>query len=191
MTEQQPYQVVHDYGAFEVRRYPQHVVADVTVDSSFESAGNRAFRHLFAYISGANSTSSKIAMTAPVLQRDAHPDGAASSHIEAADPLTLSQEESYRVSFVLPASVTSSSAPAPADRAVRLRTVSESIVAATRYSGRWSEARYRARLERLRADVRAAGLTPIGEGTSARFDPPFTPPFLRRNEVLIDVELGA
>lgn len=189
MTEQQPYDVLREYEAFEIRRYPEHVVAEVTVDGPFDSAASRAFRLLFAYITGANAARDKIAMTAPVLQRESDPTPVEDS-AHAAVETTTRGEQAYRVSFVLPASMTAQTAPAPEDPAVRLRTVPESIKAAARYSGRWSEDRYRAHLDRLRDDVASAGLAPAGPGTSARFDPPYMPPFLRHNEVLLDVDGG-
>ncbi|KAA9111144.1 SOUL family heme-binding protein [Microbacterium rhizomatis] len=189
MTEQQPYDVVRDYGTFETRRYPEHVLAEVTVEGPFESAGNRAFGLLFGYITGANATRTKIAMTAPVLQSssDLMIDGVRRSP-DIEDVSAPSGPERYRVAFVLPATLTAASAPVPADSTVQLRTVPESVVAAARFSGSWSAARYGAHREKLRADVRAAGLTAIGPDISARFDPPFMPAFLRHNEVLLEVD---
>ncbi|SIT68080.1 heme-binding protein [Microbacterium sp. RU33B] len=191
MTEQQPYEVLRDYGSFETRQYPEHLVAQVRVEGPFESAGSRAFRHLFAYIAGANSTRSKIDMTAPVLQTYTDPPEAGAPAPRAIDAVTTTRGAEYTVSFVLPASLTADAAPAPADERVQVRTVPSSVVAAARYSGGWSESRYRERLEKLRDDVRAAGLVPTGVETSARFDPPFMPAFLRRNEVLLGLESDA
>ena len=180
MTAEQPYELLREYDGFELRRYPEHVLAEVTVDGPFEGAGNRAFRSLFKYISGANAPRGKIAMTAPVVQAEA-------------DPVALTSEVSgdgttkYRVAFVLPEHLSIDTAPAPTDPAVTLRTVPESVVVAVRFSGNWSEARYRRHLERLRADVAAAGLTVTEPPRSARFDGPFVPSFLRHNEVQFDV----
>ena len=71
MTEQQPYEVVGEHPGFELRRYPDHVVAETRVTGSFEGAGNKAFRSLFRYITGHNEASGSIAMTAPVVQERA------------------------------------------------------------------------------------------------------------------------
>lgn len=68
MTEQQPHELVNSYPHFELRRYPAHVVAEVHVNTTFDRAGNAAFRHLFNYISGSNTAQQKLAMTAPVIQ---------------------------------------------------------------------------------------------------------------------------
>lgn len=191
MTEQQPYDVVRDYGTFETRRYPPHLLADVIVEGPFDSAGNRAFRYLFAYITGANATDSKIGMTAPVLQSPAVPSAASSTPQEIEDVSDPDGTQMYRVSFVLPAAMSEATAPAPDDSRVQLRTAPESVVAAVRFSGRWTQTRYRAHALKLRADMQAAGLTPSGHDTSARFDPPFMPPPLRHNEVLIEVDTDA
>jgi hypothetical protein len=68
MTEQQPYEVVREHSGFELRRYPDHVVAETRVTGTFEGAGNTSFRRLVGYIGGRNTQSRKVAMTAPVVQ---------------------------------------------------------------------------------------------------------------------------
>jgi hypothetical protein len=185
MTEQQPYEVVSSYDHFEVRRYPEHVLAEVVVDGEFEDAGNRAFRSLFAYISGENVSRTKVSMTAPVVQ-----DGP-STKIEMTAPVVQqpgsAAENTHRVGFVLPAGLTEDTAPRPTNSEVHLRTVAESTVAAIRYRGRWTEESYSKHLEELRAAMAAEGLTETGGPRFARFDPPLKPPFLRHNEVLLDV----
>ncbi|WP_259848015.1 SOUL family heme-binding protein [Dietzia cercidiphylli] len=91
------------------------------------------------------------------------------------------------VAFVLPASLTAATAPVPADPRVRVRQVPDRVAAAVRYSGRWSELAYRRHLADLEAAIARAGLVATGPPRYARFDPPFTPWFLRRNEVVQDV----
>ena len=186
MTEQQPYEVVRRFDRFELRRYPAHVVAEVTLKARFEDAGNRAFRYLFAYISGDNRSRTKVAMTAPVIQADAR---SGPEKIEMTSPVVQQSDSAggYRVAFVLPATFTRDSAPEPTSPAVRVREVPASTAGAIRFSGRWSESRFQQHLDELRHDLLAAGLTPVGVPRFARFDPPFLPPFLRRNEVMLDV----
>ena len=173
MTEQQPYDVVQRNGSFELRRYPEHLVAEVTVSAAFEDAGNRAFRHLFGYISG-----EKIAMTAPVVQQSA----------DRSEAGLGTGADDYRIAFVLPAGLTLEAAPPPTDPAVRLRVVPPTTAAAIRFSGRWSESSFQSHLERLREALTVSGLVTRGTPRFARFDPPYLPAFLRRNEVLLDVE---
>jgi len=170
MTEKQPYVVLKRHAAFELRRYPEHVVADVTVDGSFEAAGMSGFRPLVGYISRGG-----VAMTAPVLQEavDAVDDAAAAS--------------TYRVSFVMPAGSSLESLPVPEGTQVTLRQVPEHKAAAIRFSGRWTRGAFRRQASTLVAAVTDAGLAPAGPLRWARFDPPWTPWFLRRNEVVLPV----
>jgi hypothetical protein len=181
MTEQQPYEVVQRHPGFELRAYPAHAVAEVEVDGSFETAGTRAFRALFAYIRGANTSATAVAMTAPVVQEQAPPEQVA---MTAPVVQSVADGGGYVVAFVLPASMTAQSAPVPTDPRVRVRAVPAQHAAAVRFSGRWTEAAYRRHLADLEAAMAAAGLEPVGEPRFARFDPPFTPWFLRRNEVV-------
>ncbi len=170
MTEQQAYDVLTTYPGFELRRYPEHVVADVWVDASFESAANSAFRPLVGYITGGG-----VAMTAPVLQET------------AADVADATSAESYRVSFVMPAGSSVEALPIPNDARVTLRRVAAHDAAAIRFSGRWSRAAFRRQADKLVAAVAEAGLEPAGPLRWARFDPPWTPSFLRRNEIVLPV----
>jgi hypothetical protein len=189
MTAQQPYQIVRSYDDFEVRKYPEHLLAEVIVEGTFEEAGNRAFRYLFSYISGENRSKQKVAMTAPVVQ------DAASEKIAMTAPVVQQgierqpgEEQKFRIAFVLPEGFTIENAPVPTDPNVHLRTVPESLAAAIRYSGRWSAVSYQRHLEKLRSALKAAGLTPAGTPRFARFDPPFKPWFMRRNEIVIDLK---
>ncbi len=188
MTDQQPYQVLHSYDDFELRRYPAHVLAEVTTDGPFEDAGNRAFRYLFAYISGANQSRQKVAMTAPVVQTDVGEKIAMTSPVVQHKLDDSSSNEKFRVAFVLPEDLTADTAPQPTDPNVRLHAVPESLAGVLRFSGRWSQTRYDEQLVQLRQALAAAGFTVVGAPRFARFDPPFKPWFLRRNEVLVDVE---
>ena len=182
MTEQQPYELVRQALDYELRRYPSHVLAEVLVrDGDFEDAGNRAFRSLFGYISGENTARQSIEMTAPVVQ-------SARSRIAMTAPVVQQKsDDGFVVAFVLPADMTEATAPVPARSEVTLRTVPERMVAAKRFSGRWTRASWDSHREVLLASLSANGLTPIGIPRFARFDPPYTPWFLRRNEVLVDI----
>jgi hypothetical protein len=113
-------------------------------------------------------------MTAPVVQ-------------QPSEPQPTDTGRSFTVSFVLPAGMTAETAPRPADDRVSLRTVPPALSAAVRYSGRWSASAYERHRDRLLAAVEAAGLHPVGQPRWLRFDPPFTPWFLRHNEVVVDV----
>ena len=182
MTEQQRYEVVRRHPEFELRRYAPHVVAEVVVTGSFEDAGNLAFRTLLGYITGQNRSATRLAMTAPVIQSE-------STTLPMTEPVvqTRTAEGSYAVAFVLPSSSTLADAPVPTSPDVRLHERPAALAAARRYRGRWTEASFEDHRAALDAAVRAAGLTPVGAPRWARFDPPFMPWFLRRNEVVQDV----
>lgn len=190
MTEQQPYQIVRSFDDFEVRRYPEHVLAEVLVEGTFEDASNRAFRYLFAYISGENQASHKVAMTAPVVQ-DAAPEKISMTAPVLQQGVEVHRDgcgtSKFRVAFVLPEGFTIESAPWPTNPNVHLRTVPESLAAVVRFNGRWSAARYQQHLQSLRIALREAGLASIGAPRFARFDPPFKPWWLRRNEIVLDL----
>jgi hypothetical protein len=184
MTEQQLYTVLDSRSGFELRRYPQHLIAEVTVSASFEDAGNRAFRYLFGYISGSNVARKKVAMTAPVVQ------SAPSESIAMTSPVVQRSSDggrSHTVAFVLPEGMTQETAPVPESSEVRIRTVPASLSAALGYRGRWTEASYVRHVAELRTALADAGFTALGSPRLARFDPPFKPAFLRRNEVVIDI----
>ncbi len=182
-TEEPKYQVVSKTGNFEIRDYAPQVVAETIVVGTREEAGNKAFNRLFGYISGKNQSSGKIAMTAPVSQIPA------SEKINMTAPVGQQQVEGgWVVSFTMPASYTLETLPVPTDSTVKLRLIPASRMAAVRYSGRWSQEHYSRYEAELKKWVNENGLKILGEPIWARYNAPFTPWFLRRNEILIPVE---
>lgn len=184
MTEKQPQEVIRRFPEFELRRYPTHLMAEVVVESSFTDAGNRAFRVLAAFISGRNSTQAKVSMTAPVVQEQASESIAMTSPV-----LQESDVDSGRhvVGFVMPARYSMDTLPTPSDPRIRIREIPTQVAAAKTFTGRWSEKIYQEQLADLRSSVAKAGLEIIGPPRFARFDPPWTPWFLRHNEVVLPV----
>jgi len=179
-VEEAEYAVVESHGSIELRRYAPMVVAETEVAATFEDAGGVAFRRLFRYISGDNRARREIAMTAPVVQEDA------SQKIAMTAPVVQEGEgSSWRIGFVLPAAFRLASAPEPTDPAVRLRAIPERTVAAIRFSGTWGEDRFAQHEAELRAWLAERGLEPVGKAVYARYNAPFVPWFLRRNEVLV------
>lgn len=185
MTEQQPYDVLERRDGFELRRYPAHLVAEVEVDGSFSDSGNRAFGALAGFIGGRNSARTTVAMTAPVVQEQA-----GGTRISMTSPVVQqpgARPGRYVVGFVMPSGFTEETLPMPTDPRVRIRTVPEQVAAAVQFRGRWTEKLYAEHAETLRRAVAAAGLAPSGPMRFARFDPPWTPWFRRRNEVVLPV----
>lgn len=183
VTEQQPYELVRRARGYELRRYPACVVAEVQVTGEFEQAGSLGFRPLVEYIGGRNRTRESVAMTAPVVQSRS----LAMTAPVIQTPVIQARGPEHVIAFVLPQSVTIESAPIPTDARVRVRELPPSLTAVARFSGRWSQAAYLKHVEDLRVWITAEGLIPVSEPRFARFDPPFKPWFLRRNEVHIDV----
>ncbi len=177
-TQEPDYQLVQQLEDIEVRAYAAYAVAEVVVPGPASEAGNLAFPMLADYIFGKNKGERKLAMTAPVTQT------AEPVKLAMTAPVTqTAAAEGFRVQFVLPKGVTAASAPEPVDTRVSLRDVAPHRVAVIRYSGFWSEANYNEHLAKLQASMRAAGLVPEGESVYSRYNPPFTPWFLRRNEI--------
>ena len=182
-TEEPSYDVVQQLDGAEVRQYAAYVVAQVLVSGPADKAGNQAFPILAGYIFGKNKGARKFDMTAPVIQ------AAAPVKMEMTAPVTQAAAVGgYLVQFVLPKGVTLASAPEPDDPRVQLREVQGSRVAVIRYSGFWSQSNYDEHLGQLQAALRAAQISWRGEPTLSRYNPPFTPWFMRRNEIWLTVQ---
>jgi hypothetical protein len=176
--EEPDYRVVRELAGIELRQYGAYTVAEVVVAGTAGEAGNQAFRILAGYIFGKNKGERKLAMTAPVTQV------AVPKKLEMTAPVTQTAVPSgYLVQFVLPKGVTASSAPEPLDARVQIRQVPPSLVAVIRYSGFWSESNYNEHLAKLQEALRAADLSWTGEPVYSRYNAPFTPWFMRRNEI--------
>ena len=175
------YAVVRTYDAFEVRRYDAYLVAETTVRAAAEDAGNKGFSALAGYIFGGNKGARKIEMTAPVAQT--------SIKIAMTAPVTQSASSgAYVVQFAMPAEWTLETLPEPVDSSVTLRAMPARTLAVIRYSGTWSQSRYEEHLTKLQEALAQAGLRWHGEPVWARFDPPWTPWFLRRNEIWLALD---
>jgi hypothetical protein len=181
-TEEPGYEIERRIGSVELRRYAPYVVAEVVLDSTPQEAGNLAFPILAGYIFGQNKGGRKMAMTAPVSQ------AAAPMRMEMTAPVTQAAAPGgMRVQFVLPKGVSLADAPEPLDPRVKLREEPAATWAVIRYSGTWSTSNYDEHLAQLRATLTAAAIATQGEPVLARYDPPFMPWFLRRNEIWLSV----
>jgi hypothetical protein len=184
-VEQPAFKSIESDGRYELRDYAPYLIAETRVEASFLDAGNVAFGRLFRYISGANQPGQKIAMTAPVTQ-------SRGEKIAMTAPVQqVAESGAYRVGFIVPARYTRETVPQPTDPRVTIREVPRRLVASWRYSGRWTEARFREEEQQLRRELTARGLVAAGDAEIARYNPPFMPTFLRRNEVLIPVRRAA
>ena len=166
--EEPEYTVLERSDDWELRLYEPYIVAETRVEGNLRETGNRAFRILAGYIFGDNEPRQKMAMTTPVLSE---PDG---------DRAALYQ-------FVMESAYDMESLPVPNDARVELREIPQRLVAALTFSGTWKESRIddltRNFLERLDRE----GFQVQGDPMLARYNPPITPWFLRRNEILVEV----
>jgi hypothetical protein len=184
-TEEPAFSVVVQEGAFEVRDYPAFVVAEVSVAGDRDEASNAGFRLLAGYIFGGNTRRQSIAMTAPVVQ-----ERATSETIAMTAPVTQSGSDgAWVVRFVMPSSYTLETLPTPNDARVRLVPVPPQRFAVVRFSGLAQPGDVERRTASLRTFLERRQLRiTTGPVSLARYDPPWTPWFMRRNEVWIAIE---
>lgn len=175
-VETVPYTVLERDGAFELRDYPDVVVARTVADSQRE-----AFRRLFDYIDGANERDRDVAMTAPVAT-------ATGVDVAMTAPVaTEPTEAGVEMSFFLPATYTLDGAPTPTDDRVELDVVEHRRVAAARFSWFATESRVNRARRRLEQALDSRGLDAAGDHELHRYDDPRTPPWQRRNEVVVEL----
>ena len=181
--EKAKYTVLEKEDNFEIRQYDSQIVAETYVEGGLKDAGNEGFRRLYEYISGDNRKKQSISMTAPVGQE------ADSQKIAMTAPVGQEKKDNrWRITFLMPAEYTMENLPEPTDKRVKLVKESGRIMAAVKYSGTWSKEGYEKNKALLEEYIQKRGLVKAGEPVWARYDPPFMPWFLRRNEVLIPVE---
>ena len=181
--EEARYETVVSDGGFSVRQYADCTIAETFVDASYRESGSIAFRRLAGYIFGKNERQQKIAMTTPVIQEPR------SEKIAMTAPVVQEEVDvGWRMAFVLPAGSTSETAPKPRDPKVIVRDVKSRKVAVVRYSGSLSDARADANAERLKQWLIGRGYEATSKPRSAAYDPPWTIPFLRRNEIHMDIK---
>ncbi|WP_296809935.1 heme-binding protein [Thiocapsa sp.] len=186
-VETPEYIAVESDGAFEIRDYPALVVAETTRSGARREALGAGFGPLARYIFAKERAGEKIAMTAPVIQQ--RPEAPA-ERIAMTAPVIQSPtgEDAWSVRFIMPSGYNLEALPAPATSEVRLREIPAQRRAAVRFSGSTTDAALAEQETALRAWMASRGLTPAGPAVYAYYNDPFTPGFLRRNEVLVDVE---
>lgn len=181
--EEPPFTVETKNKDYEIRLYEKIIVAETSIQTTFDDAGNQAFRVLADFIFGNNKSQTKIAMTAPVTQQPK------SEKIAMTAPVTMAKdgEGSYVVQFVMPESYTLETLPVPNDPRVTIRELPRRRVAVHRYSGSWSETNYLEELKAFRSNLERDKIQTIGEPILSRFNSPFALWFLRRNEIWLEL----
>ena len=176
------FEVVTRYDNFELRRYLPYVVAETRVEGEYRRSLNEGFRRLAGYIFGGNRSQAKLAMTAPV---SAQP---GSEKIPMTAPVSAQKDAgSWVVTFAMPEGSRLDTLPLPNDQRVTLHLLPARQVAALRFRG-WASAKdVEKKTAELLAALPSAGLTPRGVPTIAQYNPPWTLPFFRRNEILVEL----
>lgn len=181
-TEQPAYTVLHRDGAVELRRYGPRLAAETTVRGDEVSARNKGFQAIAGYIFGGNKGKTSIAMTAPVAQAKAEKIAmtAPVAQVPAADG-------SWRVQFFMPAKYTRATLPTPNNPEVRIVELPGEQFAVLRFSGLAGRTAVAARTNALSEKAAAMGWKVIGPPVVWFYDPPWTLPPMRRNEVAFPV----
>jgi hypothetical protein len=199
--EEPAFELLEKADQIELRQYRPVIVAETVVEGNMSSASNAGFRLIADYIFGNNlpvrggsdKASEKISMTAPVSVEPAAP----SEKIAMTAPVNVEPQgdaaggvmssKRWRVQFTMPAAYTMETLPKPRNPAVALREVPGRRVAVIVFSGFSGEEKSQQKTDELLAWLKTKNLTAIGTPQLARYNPPWALPFLRRNEVLIDV----
>jgi hypothetical protein len=192
-TEEPKYNLLEKSEPFELRAYAPQIVAEVKVDGDLDAASSQGFRLIAAYIFGKNQVSEKIAMTAPVGIESSEKNKSAKIAMTA--PVGIESSKSpdnagnqWTVSFVMPAEYSLASLPKPLDPQIKIRELPAEKRAVITFSGFYSEEKVQEKTQVLRDWMKIKNLMPAGEPQFARYNPPWTLPFMRRNEVMIQVQ---
>jgi len=169
MVEKVNYTLLKKIGKIEIRRYPNIIVAQV------DGYGDEGFNLLFRYISGANQTKQNIEITAPVI----------SQRIPMTMPVISDQGS---IAFVMPSDYILETTPEPLDDRIRIIAVPSRVVAVLKFSGRWSQTIYEARAKELIEELVQYEIKKHGKVFAMRYSGPFTPWFIRKNEVAVEVK---
>jgi effector-binding domain-containing protein len=170
MVQEIPYTLIKKIERLEIRRYPEVILATVE-----DTSDNSGFGHLFQYISGENKAQRKIAMTAPVITS------------EKLKMTTLVISKKGHMAFVLPVAYTNETVPLPTNPAVNIKIQPEREMAVLRFSGHATQERVEQFIQKLITTLQAQGIQMVGEPVLMRYNSPFTPGFLRRNEIAIEI----
>ena len=181
-VEQSKYDVVKSFGDIEIRHYVPMIIAEVSISGTREQSINEGFRLIADYIFGNNLPAKKIAMTAPVLQQT-------SQKIAMTAPvMQQSTGDLWSIRFVMPANYTLETLPKPNNQKVLIHQLPAKQFIAIRFSGSAGNKDLEDYTEKLNGFIKSNNIVARSSPTYAFFNPPWTLPFLRRNEVMIEIE---
>lgn len=184
-TEEPKFTVTEKEPPFEIRSYAPMIVAEVQVEGDLDEASSQGFRLIAAYIFGQNQVNEKISMTAPVTVED---QSAKSAKIAMTAPVGIeSKAGKWTVSFVMPSEYTMESIPKPINQQVQLRQIPAMKKAVISFTGFYNEQKVAEKTLELEQWMKSRKLQSAGVPNFARYNPPWTLPFMRRNEVMINL----
>ena len=183
-VEKTEYTLIESKKDYEIRLYPEHIVAQTTVKGNYQDALSEGFRIVAGYIFGGNTKKESIAMTSPVIEKKS-----TSQSIAMTAPVTASVEgESRTIAFGMPRSYTLETLPTPNDSRVKIITIPEKKMAAIRFSGYRSDDSVQAKKQKLLSALEKDNVRVIGELQYSCYNAPWTPPWMTRNEVLVEIK---
>ena len=197
-SEEPNYTILNQTEDFELRRYDPQIVAQTWVAGDQKSASNQGFKRLADYIFGNNTApsgdSSKISMTAPVMMQPQTDASGKSEKMAMTSPVTVKQDEGqpkdgkWRVQFIIPSQYTMQSLPKPNNSDITLTELPVKTYGVVKFSGLVGSKKLATKTEELQSWMQSQNLNVIGTAQLARYDPPWTPPFMRRNEIMIEYQ---
>lgn len=191
-TEEPKFELLLKEDSFEIRRYVPQIIAETIVDGDMDSASNRGFRLIADYIFG-NNQKANIAMTAPVVvEPEDRSEKIAMTAPVSVEPQTeqegsMAGAKRWRIHFVMPSQYSMATLPKPVNSLVNLREIPAKTFATLTYTGFNSEAAVQAKTDELAGWIKAKHLETVGKPQLARYNPPWTLPFWRRNEILQEI----
>ena len=189
-SEELKYHVVSKSGDFEIREYQPYISAVASMQGPYDAVQGKLFRLLAGYIFGKNSTDSKIAMTAPVQTKPEAKDSSEKIAMTAPVIMKPGSKGVWKMAFSMPSKYTLQSLPKPLDSNITLVEVPAKRFAVIRFTGSYDNLKKRNnKVNELSKWLSTQSqYKKISEPVFAGYDPPFTLPFLRRNEVLIEIK---
>lgn len=186
-VEQADYTVVSKTSDYEIREYPAHIVAQATVQGTYGDSMNSGFSIVAGYIFGGNTKKESIAMTAPVVAQKGEGEKVSEKIAMTAPVMATTEGDVQTISFGMPRSYTLETLPTPNDSRVNIVTIPTKRYAVMQFSWYRSDARIKRIQEELRAALARDGVVAEGVTAYAGYNAPGTPPWMLRNEVLVEI----
>lgn len=182
-SEQPDFHTLFAEGPFELRLYPELLIAETTISGDYKTSSDQSFRRLAGFIFGNNTRKENVAMTTPVYQETA------SESIAMTIPVFQEADsQAWRMSFIMPRNYQLDTLPQPLDSSIDIKKLHPRKVAVMTYSGSLNQDSINDHATQLIAWLSTRSINMISKPKSAAYDPPWTIPNLRHNEIHIDVE---